>query len=366
MIDPYKLMLPFLRRLETERAHRVAIWGLASGLAQRFYPPAADDPVLAAVLWGKNFRNPLGLAAGFDKNAEVADAALALGFGFAEVGGVTPQPQSGNPRPRLFRLDVDRAVINRMGFNNEGLNAVVERLMARKRDTGPVGVNLGKNKDSADAAADYAFLAERLAPFADFLVINVSSPNTPGLRALQNTDSLIEIIRATRAARDRAIAAATPPLLLKISPDLDSANIADIAGVAMAEKLDGLVISNTTVRRPRSLMSPQHTESGGLSGAPLMEPSTRLLRRVYELTNGAIPLIGVGGIAGGADAYAKIRAGASLVQLYTALVFEGPGLVGRIKRELSVLLKRDGFSSVAAAVGADHRGGRPAAVSAGT
>jgi len=357
MIDPYRLVFPILRRFDTEQAHRFAIWGLKSGLAAKFYPPAADDPILATTVWGRTFANPLGLAAGFDKNAEVPDAALALGFGFAEVGGVTPRPQSGNPPPRLFRLEADRAVINRMGFNNEGLSVVLDRLARRDRKRGPVGVNLGKNKDSPDAAADYAALAGRLALHADFLVVNVSSPNTPGLRALQHVDSLIAIVRAARTARDNAVIGATPPLLIKIAPDLDSSEISDIARVALDEKIDGMVISNTTVSRPGPLSSALREESGGLSGAPLFEVSTRLLRRMYELTGGRIPLIGVGGIGGGADAYAKIRAGASLVQLYTALVFEGPGLIGRTKHELAVLLKRDGFKSVAEAVGADHRAG---------
>ncbi len=356
----YRLALPVLRRFDPEQAHRFAIWSLKSGLAARLYPPLADDPILATTVWGRAFGNPLGLAAGFDKNAEVPDAALALGFGFVEVGGVTPRPQSGNPAPRLFRLDGDRAVINRMGFNNDGLGVVLDRLARRARNTGPVGVNLGKNKGSTDAVADYAALAGRLALHADFLVINVSSPNTPGLRALQQTESLVAIVRAARAARDGATIGVKPPLLIKIAPDLDSGEIADVARVALDEKLEGIVVSNTTVGRPVSLSSPLRTESGGLSGAPLFEASTRLLRRVYELTGGAIPLIGVGGIGGGADAYAKIRAGASLVQLYTAMVFEGPALIGRTKHELAVLLKRDGFASVSAAVGADHRAGAKA------
>ena len=203
MIDPYRLVLPILRRFDTERAHRFAIWGLKSGLAAKFYAPTAAEPILATTVWGRAFANPLGLAAGFDKNAEISDEALALGFGFVEVGGVTPLPQNGNPAPRLFRLDADRAVINRMGFNNEGLSIVLDRLARRDRKRGLVGVNLGKNKDSADAAADYAALAGRLALHADFLVVNVSSPNTPGLRALQHTDFLIGIIRAAKAARER-------------------------------------------------------------------------------------------------------------------------------------------------------------------
>ncbi len=357
MISPYSLVAPVLRRIDPERAHRFAIWGLRSGLAAALCPPAPDDPVLATTVWGKNFRNPLGLAPGFDKNAEVPDAALALGFGFVEVGGVTPLPQAGNPTPRLFRLDADRAVINRMGFNNDGLGVVLDRLARRRHKVGPVGVNLGKNKDSTDAPGDYAALAGRLALHADFLVINLSSPNTPGLRALQRVDALTAIVRAARVARDNATIGVSTPLLLKIAPDLESTEIVDIARVALEERLDGLVIANTTVSRPGPMSSPQHVESGGLSGAPLFELSTRLLRRMYELTGGAIPLIGVGGVGGGADAYAKIRAGASLVQLYTAMVFEGPAIIGRTKHELAVLLKRDGFTNVAAAVGADHHRG---------
>jgi dihydroorotate dehydrogenase len=354
MLDPYRFLMPLLRRLDPERAHRLALWGLKTGLVRAFYPPVADDPVLATNVWGKAFANPVGLAAGFDKNAEVPDAALNLGFGFVEVGGVTPLPQPGNIRPRLFRLEADRAVINRMGFNNHGASEMGQRLAGR-RHAGPVGVNLGKNKDSPDAAADYSALANVLARHVDFLVINVSSPNTPGLRTLQNVEPLIAIIRATRAARDRVLVAAPPPLLLKIAPDLAAGDVEDIAKVALAERLDGLVVANTTVSRPDSLLSPLRNEAGGLSGTPLFELSTRLLRRVYELTGGQLPLIGVGGISSGSDAYAKIRAGASLVQFYTAMVFEGPGLLNRIKHDLTVLLKRDGFSSVAAAVGADAR-----------
>lgn len=354
MFDPYRLLLPLLRRMDAEQAHRFALYALKTGATRRFYPAAPDDPVLATTVWGKAFVNPIGVAAGFDKNAEVVDALFDLGFGFGEVGGVTPMPQAGNPRPRLFRLDADRAVINRMGFNNQGASEVAQRVTARKSRR-PLGVNLGKNKDQADAAADYATLASVFARHVDFLVINVSSPNTPGLRSLQNVEPLIAIVRAARTARDRAVNAGPTPLLLKIAPDLNSADIEDITRVALQEQLDGLVIANTTISRPESLMSPERTEIGGLSGAPLLEMSTRMLRRVFELTRGQLPLIGVGGVASGSDAYAKIRAGASLVQLYSAFVFEGPTLLNRIKRELAILLKRDGFTSVAAAVGADVR-----------
>jgi dihydroorotate dehydrogenase len=354
MFDPYRLLLPLLRRMDAEQAHRIALCALKSGATHRFYPPAADDPVLATTVWGKAFVNPIGVAAGFDKNAEVVDGLFNLGFGFVEVGGVTPMPQAGNPRPRLFRLDSDRAVINRMGFNNHGASEVAQRVTARKTRA-PLGVNLGKNKESTDAVADYATGASVFARHVDFLVINVSSPNTPGLRSLQNVEPLIAIIRAARTARDRAVMASPTPLLLKIAPDLSAADVEDIARVALEEKLDGLVVANTTISRPESLMSRERTQTGGLSGAPLLEMSTRLLRRVFELTRGQLPLVGVGGVSSGSDAYAKIRAGASLVQLYSALVFEGPALLNRVKRDLAILLKHDGFASVADAVGADIR-----------
>lgn len=312
--------------------------------------------MLATRLWGLSFASPVGIAAGFDKNAEVPRQAFDLGCGFVEVGGVTPKPQAGNPRPRLFRLETDRAVINRMGFNNEGLAVVAARLKAvHGRLPGPLGVNLGKNKDSQDAAADYAALAEGLAPVADFLVVNVSSPNTPGLRALQSLAPLRQIVTATRAARDRS--GAKPALLLKVAPDLDKQSLRDIVALARGESLDGLVISNTTVGRPETLISPLRSETGGLSGAPLFAFSTDVLREAYALSEGKLTFIGVGGVASGADAYAKIRAGASLVQLYSALVYGGPGLIGRITRDLAALLKRDGLTSVSQAVGLDHRTG---------
>jgi dihydroorotate dehydrogenase len=351
--DPYTLTAPLLRSLDAESAHRLTIRLLRTGLAAPFYRPRAADPgSLAIEVWGRKFSNPIGLAAGFDKNAEAPDALLRLGFGFVEVGGVTPRPQPGNPRPRVFRLPEDRAVINRMGFNNDGLAAVLRRLDRGRPHAGPIGVNLGKNKDTADAAADYAAGARALAPVADFLVVNVSSPNTPGLRQLQDIAPLTEIVTAVRAARDAAMPANPPPLLLKIAPDLSPADVEAIVALALAQALDGLVIGNTTVGRP-PLRSPHRDEAGGLSGQPLFALSTEVLRRAARASGGRLPLIGVGGVGSGADAYAKIRAGASLVQLYTALVFEGPGLIARIKRELAALLARDGFAHVADAVGAD-------------
>lgn len=353
MLDPFCILRPLLHRMDSERGHKLALLSLRSRLATFLYHAPVEQPVLRQTVWGRAFPNPVGLAAGFDKNAVAFEAALDLGFGFVEVGGVTPLPQKGNPRPRLFRLAADRGVINRMGFNNDGLAVVQERLARRSR-RGIVGVNLGKNKDQTNPTADYATLAGALAPHADFLVINVSSPNTPGLRALQSAAPLIAIIRATRDAA-RAAASAPPPLLIKIAPDLATDELVDVVAAARAEKVDGIVVSNTTLSRPASLRAPERAESGGLSGAPLFALSTQVLSQVYKLSEGTIPLIGVGGIASGADAYAKIRAGASLVQLYSALVFEGPALVNKIKHDLALHLKRDGFASVADAVGADHR-----------
>jgi dihydroorotate dehydrogenase len=354
MIDPYRLFSPLVMRLDPETAHELARRALRTGLLRWVYHRPAPDAVLATSIWQRPFASPIGVAAGFDKNAEVADALLDLGFGFAEVGGVTPRPQAGNPRPRLFRLTEDRAVINRMGFNNDGAEVVAGRLSLLTRRRGPIGVNLGINKESTDAPADFATVARLTAAYADFLVVNVSSPNTPGLRALQNTGPLRAIITAVREARDR-VASAAPPILLKLAPDLADEDVSAIADLARAENIDGLVISNTTISRPDRMTSPHLHETGGLSGQPLFARSTAMLSRVYSLTQGAIPLIGVGGVGSGADAYAKIRAGASLVQLYSALVFEGPALIGRITSDLAALLKRDGFAKVADAVGADHR-----------
>lgn len=310
-----------------------------------------DDPRLAVRLWGLDFPNPVGLAAGFDKNAEVPDAMLRWGFGFVEAGTVTPRPQAGNPRPRLFRLPTDAAVINRMGFNNHGLEAVAARLTARRR-RGIVGANLGKNRDAADALADYEEGVKRLSGLVDYLVINISSPNTPGLRDLQRRSEANRLIDAVAKARD-ALGPNQPPLLLKIAPDLGPKEIQDLAAVALSSPLDGLVISNTTTARPPTLASAAAHEPGGLSGEPLRIASTELIRTMYRLTAGKIPIVGVGGIASGADAWDKIRAGASLVQIYTALAYSGPGLVAQIKRELLDCMARDRIASVADAVGSD-------------
>lgn len=343
------LFFPLLRRLDPENAHRLTIWGLAHGFGP--VQKRADDPVLRCSLWGHDFPNPVGIAAGFDKNAEAFDSLLRAGFGFSEAGTVTPRPQEGNPRPRLFRLAEDAALINRMGFNNEGLDKVANRLS--NRHGGIVGANIGRNKDSTDAERDYAAAAGRLAPLIEYLVINVSSPNTPGLRALQDKQALENLIRRVRAAmRDSVVR--PPALLVKIAPDLTPEDEADIAALAQDTNLQGLIICNTTVERPATLRSPHKGESGGLSGAPLFDMATAQVARLYTATSGRIPLIGVGGIASGRDAYAKIRAGASLVQLYSALALQGPGLLPRIKQELAQLIRADGYQSVAEAVGADH------------
>jgi dihydroorotate dehydrogenase len=346
----FDLALPLVRLLPPETAHRVTVGALRLGLAPHRARP--DPTSLRIRLWGKSFTNPIGLAAGFDKDAEVPDAMLRFGFGFVECGTVTPRPQPGNPRPRLFRLVEDEALINRLGFNNHGLAAAAARLRARRKRGGIVGANIGKNRDTADDIADYVQGVTALAPLADYLVVNVSSPNTPGLRELQRKSTVMALIERLLAARASVIPDNPPPLLLKIAPDLSPADRADLAQAALASGIDGLVIANTTVARPPSLLSAQAHEPGGLSGRPLFTPSTALLAEIYRLTSGKLPIIGVGGIASGADAYEKVRAGASLVQLYTSLVYHGPGLVQRIKRELAELLARDGFVSLADAVGA--------------
>lgn len=349
---------PLLERLDPERAHRLAILAARIGLV----PPGKnpEQPELTVSLWGRVFPNPVGLAAGFDKNGEVPDAMLRMGFGFVEIGGVTPRPQAGNPRPRLFRLPEDGAIINRMGFNNDGMQAVSQRLAQQRRTSriqGLVGVNLGKNKDTEDPADDYVQGAKTFADLADFLVINVSSPNTPGLRVLQGRNHLDDIVGKVRQAL--TLHPDPPPLLLKIAPDLEKQDEVDIATLACRGAVDGLIVSNTTLARPDTLTGQNRHEAGGLSGQPLKAASTAMLGRMYQLTEGRVPLVGVGGIADGSDAWARIRAGASLVQLYTALVYQGPSLVRQIRNDLVRLAKAEGFTTIAEAVGADHRSKHP-------
>ncbi|MEC7422231.1 quinone-dependent dihydroorotate dehydrogenase [Qipengyuania flava] len=340
----FDLARPALFAIDPERAHRLTVRALA--LAGRRGPPAAG--ALAIDVAGLGFPNPLGMAAGFDKDAEVPDQLLGLGFGFAEVGSITPRPQAGNPRPRLFRLVEDRAVINRMGFNNGGAEVARDRLVRRAGRPGIVGINVGANKDSEDRIADYVAMTRVMAPLASYLAVNISSPNTPGLRALQDEGALTGLLDAVIEARGTA----GPPVFLKVAPDLESADIDAIARIALDRKLGALIVSNTTISRP-ALLSANARETGGLSGAPLRDLAQQRLRDFRKATGGAIPLVGVGGIASAEDAWARIRAGASLVQLYSAMVYGGPGLPRRILRGLEALMRRDGFASIAEAVGSE-------------
>ena len=345
----YDLAAAALRGLDAEDAHRLTIRLLALGLGPR---AAAGRGELATTLCGLALPNAVGLAAGFDKNAEVPDAMLAAGFGFVECGTVTPLAQAGNPRPRLFRLSEDQAVINRMGFNNEGLEPFAARL-ARRARRGVVGANIGANKDSADRVGDYVTGLTRLWGLADYFTVNISSPNTPGLRALQTRQALEELLgRLAEARAGLKARSSDAPILLKVAPDLDDAEIEAIVETVVAYGLDGIIAGNTTLSRPDSLRSPQKGEAGGLSGAPLMSLSTAILARFSAAAAGRVALVGAGGIASGADAYAKIRAGACAVQLYSAMAYAGPGLVLRIRADLAARLRADGFSSLAQAVGA--------------
>ena len=344
----YSLADTVLKHIDAEAAHGLALRALKSGLVPR--DRTLDEPPLSVEFWGRRLSNPIGLAAGFDKNAEVPDALLAIGFGLVEIGSVTPRPQAGNPRPRLFRLAEDRGVINRMGFPGHGLEAVLPRLRVRAR-RGFVGVNIGANKDSEDRAADYVTCARALAAHADYLVCNVSSPNTPGLRNLQGREQLRDLLKRVQDT----IAAKPVPLVVKIAPDATDDDLDDIVAVCRDLGMDGIIIGNTTLSRPATLRSARKGETGGLSGAPLTQLATNVLRKTAQRVERQFPLIGCGGVGSGADAYAKIRAGATLVQLYSAMVFEGPPLVRRIKDELEALLVRDGFASVNEAVGADLR-----------
>jgi dihydroorotate dehydrogenase len=343
-MESFALLRPLLFALPPEAAHRLTLRALAAGLGPRAAP---DPPELATRVAGLDLSNPVGLAAGFDKDAEAIAGALRAGFGFVEVGTLTPRPQPGNPRPRLFRLPADRAVINRLGFNNGGQAAALPRLARRDRAAGAVGVNIGANRDAADRTADYAAGWAAMAPYADYLTINISSPNTPGLRALQTAEALSALLARALPPPPR------PPAFVKIAPDLSEGELEAIADVALATGVDGLIATNTTLARPPGLRSRHRGEAGGLSGAPLLAASTETLRRLRRVTRGRIALIGVGGVASGADAWARIRAGADAVQLYTGLVYGGPGLIAAIKRDLLALMRRDGVARIADAVGQD-------------
>jgi dihydroorotate dehydrogenase len=348
MVDWFDLARPILTRLDAERAHNLTLRALGAGLVPA--QPPDHEPMLRTTLFGRAIPNPVGLAAGFDKNGRVVHRLFDQGFGFVEIGGVTPRPQPGNARPRLFRLPEDGAVINRMGFNNDGAAAIAARLAARPQPGRLRGVNLASNSDSAAPADDFVQLVERFAGLGDFLVIDVSCPNTRNGRVFQDPVALADLLQRVTAVR--AAHTARPALVAKIAPDLSAAELEAIVAVIMAAGLDGMIIANTTVARPASLRSAQRDQAGGLSGAPLFQPSTALLAAVHRLTRGRLTLIGTGGVVSGADAYAKIRAGASAVQLYSALVYRGPALVTEIKRDLARRLRADGFASVADAVGA--------------
>jgi dihydroorotate dehydrogenase len=350
-----------IRGLDGEQAHLLGLAVARLGIVRPggpFAPP--DPPVLRTTLCGMDLPSPIGLAAGFDKDAVAVKGLFALGLSAVEIGSVTPKPQSGNARPRVFRLLEDRAIVNRYGFNSAGVEKVKQNLVAYNYGgrgalrTGAVGVNVGKNKETSegDAVLDYTHAVKELGELADYLVINVSSPNTPGLRALQGKAQLRALLIPVLAARDSLVY--KPPVLLKIAPDLSESDKTD-AAVALELGLDGLIVSNTTIDRPECLQSEHRDEKGGLSGRPLKEISTAVLRDMYHLTGGKITLIGVGGVESGQDAYDKIRAGANFVQLYSALVYDGPWLILRVKQELAALLERDGYSCVSEAVGADHR-----------
>jgi dihydroorotate dehydrogenase len=339
----YRMLRPALFGLDAETAHGMALAALKRASWGR---RAAPGGPLATRVAGIDFPNPVGLAAGFDKDGEAPDALLRLGFGFVEIGSITPLPQAGNPKPRLFRLAEDRAVINRMGFNNDGAERAIGRLVHRHGRPGVVGINIGANKDTSDRVADYATMARLTAPLASYLTVNVSSPNTPGLRALQDEGALGALLDAVIAAHGTE----GPPIFLKVAPDLAPADISAISRIAIDKALGGLIVGNTTITRP-PLQSAQASEAGGLSGEPLRELAQARLRDFHSETGGTLPLIGVGGIATAEDAWARIRAGASLVQLYTAMVYEGPGVARTIVRGLEQLMRRDGFASIAEAVG---------------
>jgi dihydroorotate dehydrogenase len=356
----YKLARPILFQLDAEKAHHFAIACLKRGLG----PKRGNDygAILRSTVCGITFPNPVGLAAGFDKNAEVIGEVLGFGFGFVELGSITPLPQSGNPKPRLFRVPSAKAVINRFGFNSDGIDRCQQRFAAYRDENidpmhkavrGIIGINIGKNKESVDAAKDYATGIRRFAPFADYITVNVSSPNTPGLRDLQSREQLGQLLDHVMTARNATDY--KPPVFVKIAPDLSDEQQDDIAEAVLVSGVQGVIIGNTTTSRPSSIPPRLAAEAGGLSGQPLMAMSTLVLASMYRRTKGAIPLIGCGGVFTAEDAYAKIRAGASLVQLYSALVYEGPGLIPRINEGLAALLERDGFNNVSEAVGSGNK-----------
>jgi dihydroorotate dehydrogenase len=351
MLSIYRLLRPLVFIANPELAHNLSLLALKL-TSKKPRQPSRQQSNLETNVFGLKFNNPLGLAAGYDKDAKHPDAIINLGFGFVEVGTLTPKPQLGNAKPRLFRLVADRAIINRFGFNNCGQKAAYDRLNKNKKNIhGILGINIGANKATEDKNQDYAEGVKTMSPLADYLVVNISSPNTPGLRDMQAVDSLRSLLNCVNGAI--AGQSKKPPILVKVAPDLNENDVAAISQVAISMKVDGLIVSNTTIARPKSLSSDNKNEVGGLSGAPLFKPSTEILKLFYQHLGKQVPIIGVGGISSAHDAYFKIRAGASLIQLYSALVYEGPSLVGEILNELSELLERDGFKNINDAVGVD-------------
>lgn len=351
----FTIAKPFLHRMDPETAHRMTLRSLKSGVLP--CPTKIHDPKLKVTLWNRVFPNPLGLAAGFDKNAEVVGQMLKMGFGFVEAGTVTPRPQDGNPRPRVFRDPDHEAVINRMGFPNEGVEAFLKNiekfLEAKPRPAGVVGINIGMNKGQADPAKDYCALVRALGSYADYMTVNISSPNTPGLRNLQARENLVPLLERIMEERAKTCGKSNaPPLLVKLAPDLTDTQMEDVARTLLEAGVDGVILGNTTLDRPDYLPANFYEQQGGLSGRPLTDKSTEIIRKFYKLTSGKLPIIGAGGVSSAQDAYDKIRAGASLVQVYTALVFQGPDLVTDILQGLSALLEKDGLDHISKAVGA--------------
>lgn len=353
----YNLAKPFLMRLDPEKAHNMTLKALKAGV----FPmcPQLSLPMLEQTLWGLKFPNPLGLAAGFDKNAEVIGPMLRMGFGYVEAGTVTPKPQEGNPKPRVFRDPDHNAVINRMGFPNRGATVFKDNLTKfldkKPRPTGIIGINIGMNKTQEEPVKDYVALIRSLGPMADYFTINISSPNTPGLRDLQKRGPLLELLDGVKEARAKACGDHPPPVLVKFAPDLDEAQCTEMAKTALEAEIDGLVLGNTTLARPEFLNQKFSNENGGLSGQPLTQKSTDMIARFYQLTEGKLPIIGVGGVSSAQDAYDKIKAGASLIQIYSGLVFHGPALIPSILTGLNEYMQRDGYASLQDVIGVNHK-----------
>ncbi len=352
-LNAYGLLRPLLFTIEPETAHNLTLKAMKAGVFPSCTP--VKNEALKIELWGLKFPNPIGLSAGFDKNAEVIAPAFKLGFGFVEAGTVTPKPQEGNPKPRVFRDPTHEAVINAMGFPNDGMTvfkANLEQFLSRRHKAqGAVGINIGMNKTQDQPAKDYCALIKMLGPMADYLTINISSPNTPGLRDLQKREPLLELLSAIKDERQKSCGDHPPPILVKLAPDLEDAQQEELAGALLEAEIDGIILGNTTLARPENLPANFAARTGGLSGKPLTQRSTAIISNFYKLTKGQTPIIGVGGISNGRDAYDKIKAGASLVQLYTGLIFQGPAIASTINRELVELLRADGLNNIAQAIG---------------